>query len=92
MIKYAILSEKTCLVTREINGVKKVLSKVVPMWVGIVSPYKEPLIMFTKNANETILHTEDDILMVTEILHKKGIKHKVTKVEKTFKNFKTLLK
>lgn len=89
---YAILSEKTCLVTREINGVRKVLSKVVPMWVGIVSPYKEPLIMFTKNANETILHTEDDILMVTEILHKKGIKHKVTKVEKTFKNFKTLLK
>jgi hypothetical protein len=91
MIKYAILSEKTCLVTREINGVRKILSKVVPMWVGIVSPFSDSIIMFTKNANETILHTEDDILMVTEILHRKGIKHKVTKVEKTYKNFKSIL-
>ena len=88
---YAILSEKTCLVTREINGVRKVLSKVVPMWVGIVSPYGDPIIMFTRSANETILHTEDDILMVTEILHKKGIKHKVIKVENTHKNFKSIL-
>lgn len=88
---YAILSEKTCLITRQVNGVRKVISKVVPMWVGIVSPYGDPLIMFTKNANETILHTEHDILMVTDILHRNGIKHKVTKVEKTYKNFKSLL-
>lgn len=90
-MKYAILSEKTCLITRQVNGVRKVISKVVPMWVGIVSPYGDPLIMFTKNANETILHTEHDILMVTDILHRNGIKHKVTKVEKTYKNFKSLL-
>ncbi len=88
---YAILSEKTCLITRQVNGVRKVISKVVPMWVGVVSPYGDPLIMFTKNANETILHTEHDILMVTDILHRNGIKHKVTKVEKTYKNFKSLL-
>lgn len=88
---YAILSEKTCLITRQVNGVRKVISKVVPMWVGVVSPYGDPLIMFTKNANETILHTEYDILMVTDILHRNGIKHKVTKVEKTYKNFKSLL-
>ncbi len=88
---YAILSEKTCLITRQVNGVRKVISKVVPMWVGIVSPYGDPLIMFTKNANETILHTEHDIFMVTDILHRNGIKHKVTKVEKTYKNFKSLL-
>ena len=88
---YAILSEKTCMVTRQVNGVRKVLSKVIPMWVGIVSPYNDPLIMFTRSANETILHTEDDILMVTEILHRKGIKHKVTKVENTHKNFKSIL-
>lgn len=91
MIKYAILSEKTCLITREINGVRKVLSRVVPMWVGVVSPFADPIIMFTKNANETILHTEEDILMVTEILHKKGIKHKVKQVENTHKNFKSVL-
>lgn len=90
-MKYAILSEKTCLITRQVNGVRKVISKVVPMWVGVVSPYGDPLIMFTKNANETILHTEHDILMVTDILHRNGIKHKVTKVEKTYKNFKSLL-
>lgn len=90
-MKYAILSEKTCLVTRQVNGVRKVISKVVPMWVGVVSPYGDPLIMFTRNANETILHTEYDILMVTEILHQKGIKHKVQQVEKTNKNFKTIL-
>lgn len=88
---YAILSEKTCLVTKQVNGVRKTISKVVPMWVGVVSPYGDPLIMFTKNANETILHTEHDILMVTDILHRNGIKHKVTKVEKTYKNFKSLL-
>lgn len=88
---YAILSEKTCLVTKQVNGVRKTISKVVPMWVGVVSPYGDPIIMFTKNANETILHTENDILMVTDILHRNGIKHKVTKVEKTYKNFKSLL-
>ena len=88
---YAILSEKTCLVTKQVNGIRKTISKVVPMWVGVVSPYGDPLIMFTKNANETILHTEHDILMVTDILHRNGIKHKVTKVEKTYKNFKSLL-
>lgn len=90
-MKYAILSEKTCLVTRQVNGIKKVISKVVPMWVGVVSPYGDPLIMFTRNPNETILHTEDDILMVTEILHKKGIKHKVQQVEKTNKNFRSII-
>ena len=89
---YAILSEKTCLISKQINGVKKMQTKVVPMWVGVVSPYKDPIIMFTRCANETILHTEQDILMVTEILHYKGIKFKVQQVEKTFKNFKTLLK
>lgn len=88
---YAILSEKTCLVNRTINGVKKTLAKVVPMWVGVVSPYADPIIMFTRDANATILHTEYDILMVTELLHQKAIKHKVIKVEKTFKNFKTIL-
>jgi hypothetical protein len=89
---YAIQTEKTCLVTKQVNGIKKMITRIVPMWVGIVSPFKDPIIMYTRSPNETILHTEDDILMVTEILHKKGIKHKVTKVEKTFKNFKTLLK
>jgi hypothetical protein len=88
---YAILSEKTCIITRNVNGVRKTISKIVPMWVGVVSPYADPIIMFTKNANETILHTEHDILMVTDILHRNGIKHKVTKVEKTYKNFKSLL-
>ena len=88
---YAIQSERTCIITRHVNGVRKVISKVVPMWVGIVSPYADPIIMFTRKANETILHTEQDILMVTDILHKRGIKHKVTKVENTHKNFKTIL-
>jgi len=89
---YAIQTEKTCLITKQVNGIKKMITRVVPMWVGIVSPFKNPIIMYTRSPNETILHTEEDILMVTEILHKKGIKHKVTQVEKTFKNFKTLLK
>lgn len=88
---YAIQSERTCLITRQVNGVRKVISKIVPMWVGIVSPFRDPIIMFTRSANETILHTEDDILMVTEILHKRGIKHKVMKVENAHKNFKTIL-
>jgi hypothetical protein len=89
---YAIQTEKTCLISKQINGIKKMTTRVVPMWVGIVSPFNHPLIMFTRSANETILHTHEDILMVTEILHEKGIKFKVTQVEKTFKNFKTLLK
>jgi hypothetical protein len=89
---YAIQTEKTCLITKQVNGVKKMITRVVPMWVGIVSPFKDPLIMYTRSPNETILHTHEDILMVTEILHQKGIKHKVTQVEKTFKNFRTLLK
>jgi hypothetical protein len=89
---YAIQTEKYCLISKQINGVKKMITRVVPMWVGIVSPFKDPIIMYTRSPNETILHTEEDILMVTEILHKKGIKHNVTQVEKTFKNFRTLLK
>lgn len=88
---YAIQSEKTCVITRQVNGVRKTISKIVPMWVGIVSPFRDPIIMFTRSANETILHTEDDILMVTEILHKNKIKHKVMKVENTHKNFKSIL-
>lgn len=91
MIRYAIQSERTCVITRQVNGVRKVISKVVPMWVGVVSPYGDPIIMYTRNANETILHTEDDILMVTEILHNKGIKHKVQQVEKTNKNFRSII-
>ena len=73
------------------NGKTKTIPKIVPMWVGIVSPYGDPLIMFTRSPNETILHTEYDILMVTDILHKRGIKHKVMRVENTHKNFSTIL-
>ena len=90
---YAIQTEKACLIQkRDIYGNIKLISKPLPMYVGIVSPYGDPIIMYTRLASETILHTEDDILMVTEILHKKGIKHKVKQVEKDNNNFRSICK
>lgn len=90
---YAIQTEKACLVQKkDICGNIKLISKPITMYVGVVSPYADPIIMFTRLASETILHTEDDILMVTEILHKKGIKHKVKQVQKENNNFRTISK
>ena len=90
---YAIQTEKSILVQqRDRDGNIKLVSKPTKMFVGIVSVYFDPMIMYTRLPSETILHTEDDILMVTEILHQKGIKHKVTQIEKENNNFRTICK
>jgi hypothetical protein len=90
---YAIQTERSVLVQqKDRNGNIKLVSKPTKMFVGIVSPFRDPIIMYTRLPSETILHTEDDILMVTEILHQKGIKHKVTQIEKENNNFRTICK
>lgn len=90
---YAIQTQRTCLIQQiDKYGIKKMITKIIPMYVGIVSPFRDPIIMYTRLPSETILHTEDDILMVTEILHQKGIKHKVKQVEKENNNFRTICK
>ena len=93
-MNYSIQAERTCLVQKtDIYGNVKLISKSMPVYVGVVSPFGDiPLIMYTRLASETILHTEADILMVTEILHKKGIKHKIKKVEKDNNNFRSICK
>jgi len=90
---YAIQTERSVLVQqKDRDGKIKLVSKPTKMFVGIVSPFKDPMIMYTRLPSETILHTEDDILMVTEILHQKGIKHKVTQIQKENNNFRTICK
>ena len=93
-MNYYIQTERNCLVQKtDIYGNIKLISKPSTIFVGIVSPFGDsPLIMYTRLASETILHTEADILMVTEILHKKGIKHKIKKVEKDNNNFRSICK
>lgn len=90
---YAIQTQRTCLIQQvDKYGNKKMITKTIPMYVGVVSPFRDPIIMYTRLPSETILHTEDDILMVTELLHQKGIKHKVNQVEKDNNNFRTICK
>ena len=90
---YAIQTEKSVLVQqKDRDGNIKLVSKPTKMFVGIVSPFRDQIIMYTRLPSETILHTEDDILMVTEILYQKGIKHKVMQIEKENNNFRTICK
>lgn len=89
---YYIQTEKNCLTQqKDKDGKIRMVSRPMKMFVGIVSPYVDQIIMYTRLASETILHTDDDILMVTEILHQKGIKHKVNKIENNT-NFRTISK
>ena len=89
---YAITSEKVAIVNKTFGISKRQITRYIPYFVGIVSPYNDPMIMYSRLPSETILHTDYDIQMVTKILNQKGIKHKVQLVEKTAANFKTISK
>ena len=89
---YAITSEKVAIINKSVGTTSRQITRIIPFFVGVVSPYNDPLIMFSRLPSETILHTDYDIQMVTKILNEKGIKHKVQLVEKTCNNFRTISK
>ena len=89
---YAITSEKVAIVNKSFGISQRQITRIIPFFVGVVSPYNNPMIMYTRLPSETILHTDYDIQMVTKILNQKGIKHKVQLVEKSYANFRTISK
>ena len=80
---YAIQTEKLWLV-KQYDRKKnfKLVSKPTKVYVGIVSPFRYQIITYTRLLSETILHTEKDIIMVTDILNEKKIKHNVIQIKR----------
>ena len=92
MKTYAITSEKVAIVNRSFGISQRQITRIIPFFVGVVSPYNNPMIMYTRLPSETILHTDYDINMVTKILNQKGIKYKVQIVENGAPSFRTISK